>query len=137
VRRGTKAVAAACALIGARFVPQGRDAARGVDCIGLVIHTYDLPVTDVSDDYRMSGDHRSAIVTELSSRFRRVSRQRLLPADLLLCRPGERQFHLMIWSGESVIHADARRQMVVERPGAPEWPVVAAFRARVRQKKGS
>jgi len=131
------AVAAARALIGTRFVAQGRNASRGVDCIGLVVNAFGLPAAEISDDYRMAGEHRAAILLALSGRFRRVSRRRLRAGDLLLCRPGARQFHLMIWSGEGVIHADARRRLVIERPGAPEWPVVAAFRARIREKRGS
>lgn len=123
-------------LVGTRFVAQGRDPGVGVDCIGLAIHSFGIEAA-VPDDYRLAGDHRAQLFEFVSMRFRRVSRRRILPGDLLLLRPGERQWHLGIWTGDGLLHADARRRMVVERPGPAEWAIAAAFRARVRkQAKG-
>ncbi len=135
MERGIAAVARARALIGTRFVAQGRDAASGVDCAGLAIHAYGIEAREVPDDYRLSGDHRPMFVKLVSRWFRRVSWRRLVPGDLLLLRPAPSQWHLGIWTGEGLLHADARRRSVIERPGVAEWPVAAAYRARVRKKK--
>ena len=123
------------ALIGTRFVAQGRDSARGVDCIGLAVHAYRIKARAVPDNYRMAGDHRSAILGFVSSLFRRISRRRIAPGDLLLLRPAANQVHLAIWTGAGLLHADARRRAVIERPGPAAWPIVAALRPRVRIKK--
>ncbi len=53
--------------------------------------------------------------------------------DVLLMQPGPQQFHLGLWTGESLIHADAQLRRVVERPGVPPWPVVAAWHNRRRK----
>ena len=49
------------------------------------------------------------------------------PGDLVLCAPAANQFHLAVLAGRSFIHADARQRRVVETPGRPPWPVIAAF----------
>ena len=55
--------------------------------------------------------------------------------DLLLCRAGPGQLHLMIDSGGGVIHADAMLRRVVERPGPPPWPVVGRWRVAEQGEK--
>ena len=137
MERGMAAVARGRALIGTRFVAQGRDPETGVDCVGLALHAFAIGRDTVPDDYRLSGVHRATILGGAASLFRRVSRLNPVPGDMLLLKPGARQWHLGIWTGGGLLHADARRRMVVERPGAPEWPVAAAFRARVRKTKES
>ena len=133
MKRGEMAVERARALIGTRFVAQGRDV-QGIDCVGLVVAAFAIDRSTIRDDYRMAGNHGAAIKAVAERWFRRVSRRRLVPGDLLLMRPGAMQWHLAIWTGEGLIHADARRRMVVERPGTPEWPIIAALRARRRAK---
>ncbi|HEU4877051.1 MAG TPA: peptidoglycan endopeptidase [Sphingomicrobium sp.] len=135
--KGEQAVARARALLRTRFVAQGRDPAIGLDCVGLALLAYAIDPAGVRDDYRLSGAHRSAILRFAEPRFRRVSRRRLRQGDLLLLRPGASQWHLGIWSGGGLIHADIASGRVVERPGAIAWPVAAALRQRVRFKQGN
>ncbi len=52
------------------------------------------------------------------------------PGDLIVFRSGPGQLHLAILSDGGVIHADASARRVVERPGVPPWPVIAAWRLR-------
>ena len=51
-----------------------------------------------------------------------------MSGDVLLALAGPGQLHLAIWTGDGVIHADAMLRRVVERPGAPPWPVVSVWR---------
>ena len=48
--------------------------------------------------------------------------------DLLMMRTGPGQLHLGIWTGAGLVHADAGLRRVVERPGAPPWPVLGCWR---------
>ena len=135
--KGEQAMARARALIGTRFVAQGRDPAIGLDCVGLALLAYGIDPATVSDDYRLRGPHRGAILRFAEAKFRRVSRRRLRSGDLLLLQPGAAQWHLGIWTGDGLIHADIARRMIVERPGAIGWPVAAALRPRTRFARGS
>ena len=135
--KGEQAVARARALVGTRFVAQARDPAVGLDCVGLALLAYAIDPAGVSDDYRMSGAHRVAILRFAEVRFRRVSRRRVRCGDMLLLQPGAAQWHLGIWTGDGLIHADINSRRVVERPGAIEWRLAAALRPRARLAKGS
>ena len=135
--RGEEAVMRARALLGTRFVAQGRDPATGLDCVGLVVIAYRLDPTAVRDDYRLSGPHRDTILAFSNARFRRVSRRQMRPGDLLLLQPGAAQWHLGVWTGGGLIHADATNRRIVERPGVPDWPVAAVLRPRVRFAQGT
>ena len=137
VTKGEQALARARALVGTRFVAQGRDPATGLDCVGLALIAFAIDPTGVPDDYRLSGAHRDAILRFALPRFRRVSRRQLLSGDLLLLQPGADQWHLGIWTGSGLIHADLSCRRVVERSGAIGWPVTAALRPRTRFAKGS
>lgn len=52
--------------------------------------------------------------------------------DLLMVCPGVAQIHLGVWTGASLIHADAGLGCIVETPGTPRWPVISAWLRRVR-----
>lgn len=52
--------------------------------------------------------------------------------DVLVLRPGPAQVHLGLWTGESLIHADAGLGRIVETPGIPCWPVLSAWLRRGR-----
>lgn len=123
-------------LVGTRFLAQGRNPSVGLDCIGLALLAYEIDAVGASDDYRLSGAHRGAILDFARVGFRRVTRPRRRAGDLLLLRPGTAQWHLGIWTGEGLIHADITRRKIVERPGPPEWPVAAVLRPRVRAARG-
>lgn len=118
------------ALVGARFRPQGRDAETGLDCVGLILAVYGISPGAVRRDYRLRGDHREEMQREIASYFTRRTRSGI--GDLLLCRVAPDQSHLAISCGASFVHADAALKRVVETPGAPQWPVEAAYRRRLR-----
>ena len=134
--KSEQVLARARALVGTRFVAQGRDPAIGLDCVGLALHAYAIKAAGVSDDYRLSGAHRGAILAFAKARFRRVPILRRRVGDLLLLRPGAAQWHLGIWIGDGLIHADIVSRKVVERPGPPDWPVAAVLRPRARVARG-
>ena len=48
--------------------------------------------------------------------------------DLLMVEAGPGQLHMIVMVPGGYVHADARLRRVVEAPGAPPWPVLAAWR---------
>lgn len=122
------AVERARALVGTRFRAQGRDPRYGLDCIGLAMLTY--RTEGGRSDYRLSGDYRRELEAGLARDFRRVKQAR--PGDLMLVRIAENQYHLAVRTDAGFVHADARRRLVVETPGEPEWPVLGIYRKRMR-----
>jgi murein DD-endopeptidase / murein LD-carboxypeptidase len=46
---------------------------------------------------------------------------------ILLMRVAATQLHLGVATTTGIVHADAHLRRVVERPGAPPWPVIAVF----------
>jgi murein DD-endopeptidase / murein LD-carboxypeptidase len=113
------------ALIGTRFRLHGRDPASGIDCVGLiarVIRREEVAPTG----YAMRGgtaDSWSAMMDAVC--VRRWSNLRA--GDVLLLEAGPHQFHLGIWSGNGLVHADARLRRVVETPGPLPWPMIGAW----------
>lgn len=122
-------------LVGIPFRPQGRDPATGVDCAGLAILCFHLPATVGRTDYRLRGKHGDELVTVAKRHFRRVSRNKARPGDLLMFRVADDQFHLGVKTERGLIHADAGLRAVIERPGEAPWALVGIFRRRVRQVK--
>lgn len=120
----------ALALVGTQFRPQGRDPSQGLDCIGLCLIAYDLPVELARDDYQLRGDHRDEVGAIVGARFRRVGAALARPGDLLLMLPAADQLHLGILTENGFVHADARLRRVVETPGAPGWLVDGTYRRR-------
>ena len=123
------------ALVGTRFRPQGRSAECGLDCIGLVLAACDLPAERVRRDYRLRGDHRRELLAGLAGTLRRIAPGQCRAGDVLLLQITADQSHLAILTEAGFIHADAGRGMVVETPGPPPWPIIAAFRRRARDRK--
>lgn len=66
-------------------------------------------------------------IKELDLRGQRRPVGRYARGDILLMQAGPAQFHLGCWTGESLIHADARLRRVVELPGPPPWPLLGAW----------
>ena len=121
---GAAIVARARALIGVRFRPQGRSREAGLDCIGLVAAALATPAPD---DYRLSGGSVARVAAGLhAAGMRPVEGSR--PGDVLVLASGPGQLHLGVWTGEGLVHADARLQRVVERPGRPAWRVLSSWR---------
>jgi lipoprotein Spr len=121
--------ARAAALVGARFRPQGRSP-DALDCVGLVLSTFDIPAVSAPHGYRLRGDHRHAIELELAKNFRRISRNQLRPGDVMLLGLSADQFHLAVRTPAGFVHAHAGIGAVVETPGRPQWPVLAVYRKR-------
>ena len=125
----------ALALVDVPFRPQGRDE-QGLDCVGLCLAAFGLPLEIARRDYRLRGHYRGEITTALLRRFRRISQRQQRPGDLLLLAVAPDQIHLAVRTRAGFVHADARLRRVVETPGAPEWPLVGVYRRRVRRMKG-
>lgn len=130
-------VAAARAVVGARFRLHGRDPELGLDCVGLVAVALRGGGADVvvPTGYAL----RSGDVTMVSAMLRAAGlalAKGAQPGDILLCQAGPGQVHLAIAAGppgtartsEGVIHADAQLRRVVERPGPIPWPVISRWR---------
>lgn len=130
-------VAAARGAVGVRFRLHGRDPAYGLDCVGLAALAIRAGAiragggqTLIPTGYALrSGDSdAAAAMIEVAGLIRADHGQ---PGDLLLCRAGPGQLHLVIDSGApggGFIHADAQLRRVVERPGPPPWPVIGRWR---------
>jgi cell wall-associated NlpC family hydrolase len=121
----SRVVDAALAAVGARFRLHGRDAATGLDCVGLAALAlraggYAGPVPT---GYRLRG---AVPVALLDAAMARCDGARA--GDLLLFRSGPGQAHLAVRTAGGFVHADAGLGRVVERPGEAPWPLVAAWR---------
>lgn len=127
MKSGIEAVAAARALVGVRFRAQGRTLESGLDCIGVA-----ALATGVEAG-RADYDLRGGTVEQLEAGLTAAG---LVPVatreagDVLVMRSGPGQLHLGIWTGEGIVHADARLRRVVERPGELHWPMIGAWRGR-------
>jgi len=126
--RGERAQAAALALVGTRFRLHGRDLAHGLDCVGvaalaLAAAGHRIPVPS---GYALRGGDADRVAALLDPVLGRGDGCE--PGALLLARPGAGQLHLAIGVRGGVVHADAGLRRVVMRPGAPAWPLVAAWR---------
>lgn len=127
-RPSKQPVRRALSAVGSPFRPQGRDPTTGLDCVGLVTWTFEIPSDEFRSDYRLHGDHERELAEGLEQQFERLPPGKCAAGDVLLCRISPRQSHLAIACGKSIVHADARLRRVVERPGGCPWPVIAAFR---------
>lgn len=122
---GAAMAEAAANFIGVRFRLHGRDAASGLDCVGLVSAALTMigreplslggySLRNSSIDHWMADAARSGLV--------RITGQVQL-GDVLLISPSPLQHHLMIAGGASrVIHAHAGLRRVVREP----LPAIAA-----------
>ncbi len=125
-------VAAARRAIGVRFRLHGRDPAYGLDCVGLAALAIRAgggqAIIPTGYALRSGDSDAAAAMIEAAGLIRADHGQ---PGDLLLCRAGPGQLHLVIDSaapGGGFIHADAQLRRVVERPGPPPWPVIGRWR---------
>lgn len=123
--RSDARIARARALIGTPFRLHGRAAASGLDCVGLIAIAIDR-VAAAPTGYALRGGS----VQSWSALMDAVACRRRLPhraGDILLLEASAAQFHLGVWTGESLIHADARLRRVVETPGVPRWRIAGAW----------
>lgn len=112
-------------LIGARFRPQGRSAAEGLDCVGLVAAAIGAPPPP--QDYALRGGDAARLADGLRTAGFRLCPDRQA-GDVVVMQSGPGQLHLGVRTGGGIVHADAALRRVVERPGVPPWPVIQQWR---------
>jgi len=125
--RGERAAAAALACVGARFRLHGRDAAGGLDCVGVAAIAAAAAgcAIPVPSGYRLRGGDPARVAALLDRWLAR--RAELGVGDLLLVRPGPGQLHLAVSVAGGVVHADAGLGRVAMRPGALGWAIVGTW----------
>lgn len=124
-----RAVAAARGAIGARFRVQGRDPAFGLDCVGLAglaARAAGFRV-EIPSGYALRGGDVGAIASAFTAAGL-VASDAPAPGDLALFLTGPGQWHLAVLVPGGIVHADAMLRRVVERPGAPPWPMLGCWR---------
>jgi murein DD-endopeptidase / murein LD-carboxypeptidase len=119
-------VARARALVGTRFRLHGRDPASGLDCVGLIVCACPA-ITRPPEGYALRGGTADGFAAMFIANGMVERQGEPQPGDILLLQPSAAQFHLGVWSGESLIHADGVLRRVVETPGALAWPVVSGW----------
>lgn len=122
---GERVAAGARALVGCRFRLQGRDPDTGLDCVGVAA----AALASAGREGAVPGGYPLRC-----GAWRGTAPGDLLPADgeragdILLCRVAASQLHVVVRTAAGFVHADAALRRVVERPGAPPWPMVRAWR---------
>jgi cell wall-associated NlpC family hydrolase len=114
---GARAFAAARAMVGVRFRPQGRDPGTGLDCVGLVWAAYAAAGCTLRSprDYPLRGWSEGRIVAALAAAgFRVVTDVR--DGDVALIALPAGQFHLGLIGVDRMVHAHAGLKRVVETP---------------------
>jgi len=119
---------AAAALVGARFRLHGREAAGGLDCVGVVAVALRAAgfVGVVPSGYALRGGRPERVVAMLDAVLARV--RAAVAGDVLLFAVGPGQLHLAVKTADGIIHADAMLRRVVARPGEAPWPLIGAWR---------
>lgn len=111
---------AAAALVGTRFRLHGRDAATGLDCIGLacLAHRHaGCAVGAVPDRYRLRGALAHDVEAWCrAAGLRQVARNAVLPGDTIVARMDAEQWHVLIAGPGAVVHAHAGLCRVVMTP---------------------
>jgi len=122
-------VARARACVGARFRLQGRRAAEGLDCVGLAGAAF--AIGGLPRDYPLRGNATARVRTLAEAAgLRAINPDEAAAGDLLMVEAGPEQLHLLVLTDGGFVHADAGLRRVVETPGRPSWPVLAAWRNR-------
>lgn len=127
---GEQAAAAARAAVGAKFRLHGREAATGLDCVGLAALALRAAGFGgpVPSGYALrSGDVGRAVAVIEAAGLVRVGDPQA--GDLVLLRAGAGQLHFAIQTEHGMVHADAMLRRVVERAALP-WPVIGRWRYR-------
>lgn len=127
--RGARIVARARALVGTRFRLQGRSRTTGLDCIGAAAAAAGIDARLVRRDYPIRGTSAAELERELVALgLRPVSDGEVAAGDVAVFAPGPAQLHLGVFTGTSIVHADAGLGRVVERPMPPPWPLLGFWR---------
>jgi cell wall-associated NlpC family hydrolase len=124
-----RVITAARAAIGARVRGHGRVPGYGLDCVGLAALAARAGgfAGVIPGDYALrSGDAATVVARFDASGLARSTQP--APGDIALFETGPAQFHLAVLVPGGIVHADALLRRVVERPGAPPWPLLGAWR---------
>jgi murein DD-endopeptidase / murein LD-carboxypeptidase len=127
-----KLIARARSVLGAPFRLHGRDPETGLDCVGLIAWVYELG-TNIPAGYALRGGDGARFAQIISALGLTKRRAAFRAGDLLLMQAGAAQFHLGLWTGTSLIHADAMLRRTVEMPGTPPWQVIGAWHNQRRK----
>lgn len=128
-RAGDAIVARARSLVGTRFRLQGRCPASGVDCVGAAAAAGGIDAALVRRDYPLRGTSLEVLEKELIRLgLWAVDEAVAEPGDIAVFEPGPAQLHLGVFTGASLVHADAGLGRVVERPLPPPWPLLGFWR---------
>ncbi len=114
--------------LGTPFRLHGRDCQSGVDCVGFVALLYGRSV-GVPVDYAMRNSEGARWLIVLDACAGRRTDGAVGVGDILLMQAGPAQYHLGVWTGDGLIHADAGLRRVVETPGQVQWPIIAVWHA--------
>lgn len=127
--KGIDIAARACALVGTRFRPQGRSARDGLDCVGTAALAAGIPADRIPSDYALRGQRLAEIEHQLCDLgCRPVVGNVLALGDVVVCRAGPAQFHMVVITPFGFVHADAALRRVVERPYPIPWTLMSAWR---------
>ena len=112
-----------------RFRPQGRDPRIGLDCVGTAAAAAGIAATRIRGDYALHGASLAEIEHGLCDLgCQPVPGDAAEPGDVIVCRAGPEQLHLLVATESGFVHADAGLRRVVERPGPVPWPVLGVWR---------
>jgi murein DD-endopeptidase / murein LD-carboxypeptidase len=123
-----RAIERARSALGVPFRLHGRTCESGLDCVGLIAWAYGR-ADDVPSGYAMRNTRCQHWLTIMDG-FAKRRRGRPHCGDIVFLHAGPAQFHLGLWTGTSLIHADANLRRVVETPGAIAWPIIATWFAQ-------
>jgi len=127
--KGIDIAARACALVGTRFRPQGRTPRDGLDCVGTAALAAGIPADRISRDYALRGQRLADIEHQLCDLgCRPVVGNVLDLGDVVVCRTGPAQYHMVIITPFGFVHADAGLRRVVQRPYPIPWTLIGAWR---------
>ena len=129
--RADAIVERARSVVGARFRPQGREPALGLDCLGVAAFAAAVAPGVLPRRYTLRGEARAEIEHGLRRfGFEPVDVQSAAAGDILLAEAGPQQLHFAVHTGSGLVHADAGLRRVVERPLPCPWPIVGAWRSK-------
>jgi hypothetical protein len=124
--------AAALELVGVPFRMHGRDAATGLDCVGVALAALEAVgrCIAVPDDYTLrGGDLQRFDRWAAECGLRRVSPENPeATGDIVLVQAGIQQFHVLVDAGAVMVHAHLGLRRVAALPKPSQWPVLRRWR---------